>query len=133
MRLPTSVLARVRGSVAVVAMLGCSGASEPTPAPVPPTTVIAVAAVAPDPVPYDDARETARLARLDEREADAAGVRAARIDDATAAAQARRDRAIFEALGGMVTGPGEVGSIGGTDIGPGQEWRRTACLACGRG
>ena len=45
MRLPTSVLARVRGSVAVVAMLGCSGASEPTPAPVPDTVANARAYV----------------------------------------------------------------------------------------
>lgn len=137
MRLPTSVLARVRGSIAVVALVGCSGASEsaPVPAPLPPASVIAVAAPAPDPVAYDDAREAARLARLDERHADAASVRAARMDHVASLERARTDRLIERVLGGAWAGDvfsGQTGdSIGMNDLG--NPYGRTACMACGRG
>ena len=116
MRLPISMLERVRGTLVAVAMAGCaSPASVIAPEPVsevPERSEIAAAAGAPDPVVYDGSAEAVRLARLEETLA----VRAARRD--------RRIEAVR--LAELGDGPG-LGSIG---VASGRRW---SGVGCGRG
>jgi hypothetical protein len=82
MQLSASVLARVRGSVVVVAMIGCSAPTPDAPPAIEPAPAPVLVAAAPDPVPYDGREETARLSRIDARDTLSASDRDARIDRA---------------------------------------------------
>ena len=90
MRAPSSVLARVRGTVAIAALAACAS-PPPSLEPEPPiqarAEVVDVAPAAPpDPVAYASTEEAARLSRLDaELEAD----ESARASRTTAARRAR--------------------------------------------
>lgn len=85
MRLPSSLLYKVRGPLALLAMAGCAS---PAPAvteiplePIAPSNapVTAVVAEAPDPVSYDLDAESVRLGRLDQELASGLDRRAERI------------------------------------------------------
>src|SRR4051812_33295741 len=95
MRVPVDVLERVRGAMVVAALAACT--SEPAaPPPAPPP--VSVAAPAPiDPVSYDAANESARLARLDLEEQSALESRSARV----AHVQAERRVAELGGIGGI--------------------------------
>jgi len=100
MQLPPSVLARVRGPIALLALVGC-GSPAAAPASVtsePVEAVAPVAVVVPDPVSYDDTREAERLARLDEVDTRSADARDARIERSSAHARAERERAQSNAI-----------------------------------
>jgi hypothetical protein len=109
MRLPDSLLARLRAPIAAVALAGCSGAPTAPIAPDEPAPIVLAAAPAPplDPVRYDPDAEAARLDR-DER--------------AVAAELERRDERIAAAR--PVQGIGQIG----------HSWSLERMMAaCGRG
>lgn len=93
MRIPSSVIERVRGPILAAVVVGCSSAPAPRLAPEP-VEVVAAAALTPpesaDPVAYDPMLERARLERLNRSDALAETRRARRIEGEAEARRARR-------------------------------------------
>jgi hypothetical protein len=128
-RIPSSILARVRGPAAAIAIAGCSApapaAAPPPAAPPPPSTV--VAAAPPDPVAYASADEDARLARVDDEATSSSDARTRRIERL---ADARRNARLIGVIGnGLQPGWPGIGTLGDPSDPP---WGG-GCMACGRG
>ena len=119
MKLPASILLRVRGPILAAALAGCSSPAAAPPSevePEPEPAAVAEVPPAPDPVAYDLDAETERLERTDRLLAAAETRRAHRIEAEEQAARQRRiERALF----------GGVGAIGTNN-----DW---IMAACGRG
>ena len=101
MRLPPSLLARVRGPLALLALTGCASppAVETAPAIVDVIAEPAVpAAPPPDVVPYDEELEAVRLARADTALASDADRRSERIVTADRRTTRRESDAVSQAL-----------------------------------
>ncbi len=94
MRLPDSLLVRLRGPALAALALGCTGGGDGPAVAVEASTPVLLSTNAPtvaDPVPYDAATEATRLERLDARDASADEHRERRLASAARAApRARR-------------------------------------------
>jgi hypothetical protein len=104
MRLSPSVLTRLRGSVLIAAVVGCT-TPDAAPPPADPELLVVPEPVAIDPVSYDGANEIDRLARVDRVDQASATVRAERIEHGIALARderARREQAeVMSVLSGI--------------------------------
>jgi hypothetical protein len=141
MRIPGSILTRVRGPAAVVALAACaSPAPAPEPAAPPPTSIAVVAPAPIDPVAYSSADEAARLSRVDDEAVAAVDARETRIG--AIAARRHRTQVRYDTGGLTSDDPLEEallrqqgiggGSISGGNY-PGGRGRFPVCAGCGRG
>jgi len=136
MRIPDSILARVRGTIAAAALVGCSSPTPAAPDPAPPPSTIVATPAPIDPVAYASADEDTRLSRIDAESIATLDVREARIGHL--AERRRRETLsavdIRNALGNLYSPgdpqfPGGPGTIDDPGIG---RWGG-GCAGCGRG